>query len=210
MWLVKFVEWGIDQNFGIYGIYPRTLQGSIGIITSPFIHADFFHLMSNTIPFISLMLFLFYFYKKVALEIFLWIYLTTGVWVWAIARDAYHIGASGVVYGLASFLLVSGFISRNVKLIAASLIVVFMYGGMFYGVSPDWVSSDVSWESHLMGALTGLFMAVIFRNSYKAAPGRNDEDGSGDEDGKATTYSSTSEESFHFKYEYRESGSEIK
>lgn len=209
MWVVKFVELGIDQSFGVYGIYPRSLKGSIGILTSPFIHNDFFHLASNSIPFISLMLFLFYYYKKIALEVFLWIYFTTGVWVWAFAREAYHIGASGIVYGLATFLLASGFISKNVKLIAASLIVVFMYGGLFYGINPNWVSPDVSWESHLIGSVTGVFMAVFFRKSYCKSPVDIDDDD--DEDPKSDIfYSSTSEEKVDFNYEYKEYARKVK
>lgn len=204
MWTVKFVEWGLGQNFGIFGIYPRTLKGSIGILTSPLIHADFFHLFSNSIPFVSLMLFLFYYYKKIALEVFLWIYFTTGIWVWAFARNAYHIGASGIVYGLASFLLVSGFISRNIKLMAASLIVLFMYGGLFYGVHPDWVSSDVSWESHLVGAVAGFFMALFFRKSYTRVADQTDDDDEGPYSETPTIYSSSSDHHIDFTYEYKE------
>ena len=167
MWAIKLYEWTGDKNLSFLGIYPRTLKGSIGIITSPFIHSDVFHLFSNTIPYISLTLILFYFYSKKAWEIFIWIYLTTGVWVWAFARQASHIGASGIIYGLASFLLLSGFLTKNIRLISISLIVLFLYGGMFYGISPTTVSEDTSWESHLLGAISGAIFAIFFKPKTK-------------------------------------------
>jgi len=199
MWFIKLLEWSSNMDFGPYGIYPRTLTGSVGIIVSPFIHADFIHLLSNTLPYISFTLLLFYFYKNVAWEVFIWIYLTTGIWVWAFAREAYHIGASGVIYGLASFLLLSGLLSKNIQLIAISLIVLFLYGGMFYGISPEFVAQNVSWESHLLGAVSGVLIALFFRNRLKAQTSpeiENVEDAS---------LSSTSAEKMTFIYHYKES-----
>ncbi|GAA0894248.1 hypothetical protein GCM10009122_39290 [Fulvivirga kasyanovii] len=165
IWGVKIIEFAFDYNFGEFGILPRTLSGSVGIFTAPLIHGDIYHLLSNTLPIIILGVGLFYFYDKIALWVVLLIYLITGFWVWIAARDAYHIGASGVVYGLLTFLLFSGFFRRDSSTLAISFIVLFLYGGTFLtGMIPE--DSGISWESHLMGAIAGVFCAVYFRN-YK-------------------------------------------
>lgn len=165
IWGVKIIEFAFDYNFGEFGILPRTLSGSVGIFTAPLIHGDVYHLLSNTLPIIILGVGLFYFYDKIALWVVLLIYLITGFWVWIAARDAYHIGASGIVYGLLTFLLFSGFFRRDSSTLAISFIVLFLYGGTFLtGMVPE--DSGISWESHLMGAIAGVFCAVYFRN-YK-------------------------------------------
>ena len=201
MWMVKIYEWTTDNDFGNLGIYPRTLKGSIGILTAPFIHADMAHLLSNTVPFVSLTLILFYFYSKKAIEIFAWIYLTTGFWVWAFARPSYHIGASGIVYGLASFLLVSGFLTKNIRLIAISLVVLFLYGGMFYGILPHTVDENVSWESHLLGAITGMLFAIYFKPKPLMDPSIETQN----ENSKIDT---TSSEPIEFIYHFKENPKE--
>lgn len=163
IWGVKIIEFTFDLNFGEYGILPRTLRGSFGILTAPLIHGDVYHLMSNTLPVLVLGVGLFYFYDKIALTVVFLIYCITGFWVWVAARDAYHIGASGVVYGLLTFLLFSGFFRRDSRTLAISFIVLFLYGGTFIaGVVPE--DTGVSWESHLTGAIAGIFCAVYFRS----------------------------------------------
>ena len=165
IWLVKIIEYIFNLDLSSLGNYPRTLQGSMGILLSPLIHGDIYHLFSNTIPFIMLGLGLFYFYNRIALTVFVMIYLMTGFWVWIAARDAYHIGASGLVYGILTFLLVSGFMRKDRGTLAISFVVLFLYGGSFLaGVFPG--SQHVSWESHLMGAVAGIFCAIYFKN-YK-------------------------------------------
>lgn len=163
IWGVKIIEFTFDINLGQYGILPRTLSGSIGIFTAPFIHGDIYHLISNSLPLLILGIGLFYFYDKIATAVILIIYLMTGFWVWIAARDAYHIGASGVVYGMLTFLLFSGFIRRDSRTLAISFIVLFLYGGSFFaGIVPE--DSAISWESHLMGAVAGIFCAVYYKN----------------------------------------------
>lgn len=163
IWLVKCVEYLFEVDFSSFGNYPRTLEGSVGILFSPLIHGDIYHLFSNTVPFIMLGLGLFYFYHRIAITVFILIYLITGLWVWIAGREAYHIGASGLVYGILSFLMISGFMRRNPGTLAISFIVLFLYGGSFItGVFPG--SEHISWESHLMGALAGVLCAVIFKN----------------------------------------------
>lgn len=204
IWAVKIIEFTFDINLGQFGILPRTLSGSIGIFTAPFIHGDIYHLMSNSLPLLILGIGLFYFYDKIATGVILIIYLMTGFWVWIAARDAYHIGASGVVYGMLTFLLFSGFIRRDSKTLAISFIVLFLYGGSFFaGIVPE--DSAISWESHLMGAVAGIFCAVYFKNfKLPIAPkqGFIDDD---DEEEPTSSYLT-----YHFKPTSSETGDEEK
>lgn len=163
LWLVKSVEWALGLSLAEYGILPRTLRGLPGIFTCPLLHGDLMHLLSNTMPLILLTTGLFYFYRRIALEVGLWIYFFSGFWVWLIGRDAYHIGASGLIYGLAAFLLFGGIFQRNRRLMAVSLIVLFLYGGLAYGLMPSASDPQISWESHLLGAIVGFILAIYFR-----------------------------------------------
>ncbi|MDZ7607428.1 MAG: rhomboid family intramembrane serine protease [Cyclobacteriaceae bacterium] len=165
LWFIKAVELATQANYAFLGVLPRTLRGSIGIVTAPLIHGDLIHLMSNTIPLVMLGFILFYFYSKFAIEVFIWIYLISGFWTWLIARNSYHIGASGVVYGMAAFLFFSGIFRRNRPLMTISAVILFLYGGFLYGIFPGMVESDVSWESHFTGALAGTLLAFLFRKA---------------------------------------------
>lgn len=103
-----------------------------------------------------------FFYRKIFFQSLGLIYVMTGALVWVFGRDAYHVGASGVIYGLLAFLVVAGFMRKNVKLIALSIIVAVIYGGLIYGVLPG--QEGISWESHLFGAISGAIVAYLFRN----------------------------------------------
>ena len=162
MWIIKLIEWYFELTFFHYGVYPREFSGLQGVIFSVFIHQDFTHLINNTYPSILLGGMLFYFYKKIGVQIFLWLYFTTGIWLWAIGRPSFHIGASGLVYALASFIFFSGLIKKHTKLSAASLLVIFLYGSMIWGVLP--IYKGVSWEGHLSGFLAGILLAIFYRN----------------------------------------------
>ncbi len=161
IWFIKITEYLYDFQLYKYGIYPLRTENLIGIIFSPLIHGDFDHLMSNSIPFLILASALFYFYKNFAFLVFWLIYFVSGLWVWVAAESgAYHIGASGVVYGLASFLVFSGLIHKNKSLTAVSFIIIFIYGSMIWGVLP--IKKGISWESHLFGGITGFILALWF------------------------------------------------
>jgi membrane associated rhomboid family serine protease len=160
LWLINGIEWMGDVSFANLGIYPHRISGLMGILFSPLIHADAMHLLNNSVPLLVLTIALIYFYKPVALKIFLLIWSVTGLCVWIGGREAYHIGASGVIYGLASFLFFSGIFRKNPKLMAISLLVIFLYGSMVWGIFPFF--PDVSWESHLFGLLSGLTFASIY------------------------------------------------
>lgn len=164
LWIVKFVEISLDLNFYKFGIYPRRLSGLIGIITTPFVHSDLTHLISNSISILILTIGLFYFYRTIAYRVFLLVYLVTGLLIWFGARNAYHIGASGLIYGIAGFLFISGIIRKNHQLATLSLIVAFLYGGIVWGIFPTpKIQRNISWESHLFGLITGIIIAFCFR-----------------------------------------------
>nr|WP_320120311.1 rhomboid family intramembrane serine protease [uncultured Marinifilum sp.] len=168
IWFVKIFEWGLNLDLYYYGIFPLHTKGLAGIFFSPLIHKDFAHLMANSIPFLVLSWGIFYFYRPLSYRIFLLCYFSTNILVWIGAREAYHIGASGLVYSFASFLFFSGIIRNYYRLIAISFIVAFLYGGLFWGVFP--ILKDVSWEGHLFGAISGLTYAVAYRNQGPQKP----------------------------------------
>ncbi|WKN40933.1 rhomboid family intramembrane serine protease [Tunicatimonas pelagia] len=165
LWLIRAIEWSASLDLGVFGILPRTLSGMVGIITAPLVHGTFLHLLSNTFPLILLLVATFYFYNKIALEVFLWIYLITGFWVWVAARQAYHIGSSGIVYGLAAFLLFSGIFRKDIRSVIVAVAIAFLYNGMLQGLLPNATQQNVSWESHLLGSVAGVFCSFYFRAS---------------------------------------------
>ncbi len=150
-----------NLDFGVYGVYPRTLSGMKGIFLSPFIHGDATHLFNNSIPLLVLGTLLFYFYRKISWEVSTIIWLASGLWLWIIGRPSYHIGASSFVYGLAAFLFFSGLIRRNASLLTISLLVVFLYGSLIWGIFP--IEEHISWEGHLAGAIAGTVTAWFYR-----------------------------------------------
>ncbi len=161
LWLVHLLSLLFSEDLSKLGLLPRNLVGLLGIFTSPLIHADFSHLISNTIPLIVLGYIIFSFYPKVSYILFIFIYFFTGLLVWIFARQVFHIGASGVVYGFVSFLFFSGIFRRDNTSIALALVITFLYGGLVWGMIPGW--KGISWESHLFGAITGLIAAYLFR-----------------------------------------------
>ena len=161
LWLIKLLELKSGYLLTEYGVLPRTVEGLKGVITSPLIHGDIKHLVSNSVPLLVLGAGLVYFYKSLAFRVFVGVYLLGGFWLWLGGRESYHIGASGVVYGLTSFLFFSGVFRRDTRLMAISLLVVFLYGGMIWGIFPLFVG--MSWEAHLFGGLAGLLIAFVYR-----------------------------------------------
>lgn len=162
MWLVKIIETITDTSFAHYGLIPRKLEGLIGIVTTPFLHGDFEHLVSNTLPILILGFAILSAFPKFAFRVFGWIFFLTGFWVWVAARPSYHIGASGIIYGMISFLFFMGLIRRDARSIALALLVTFLYGSFIWGIFP--IEQGISWESHLLGGIAGIFCAVLYRN----------------------------------------------
>lgn len=162
LWIIKISEILLNLDFAFLGIFPLKTKGLIGIITAPLIHSDISHLLANSVPLLILGTGLFYFYNKIAIRVFFLSYFIANIWIWLGARQAYHIGASGIVYSIASFLFVSGVIRKNIKLMAIALLVVFLYGSMVWGVLP--LQPQISWESHLMGAIAGIVLAFYYKD----------------------------------------------
>ena len=164
-WLVALGDVSFPNNHLYqFGIEPLTVQGLLGVITSPFIHNDFSHLIANTMPFLILGSALFYFYRGISFRIFTLIWLGSGLMTWFLGRPSWHIGASGVCYALFAFLFISGLIRRNRELIAISLLTVFLYGGMLWGFVPEFAPANVSYEAHGGGLIVGFALSLIYRS----------------------------------------------
>ncbi len=168
MWAVHLIGLELDIRLSKYGLYPRTLHGLLGIFTIPFLHGSFSHLINNSAPMLILGWMLFKFYRSLAFRTLIGIWLISGIWLWISGRDSFHIGASGLVYGLASFLFLSGWLRREKRVAALSFVVVFLYGGLWWGVLP--VDPGISWEGHLWGALAGFSLAIYYRKKGPQRP----------------------------------------
>ncbi|MFP2996190.1 rhomboid family intramembrane serine protease [Spongiivirga sp. MCCC 1A20706] len=159
IWVVYWLELRFSINLSSYGVRPRTLSGLSGIIFSPFLHSSLSHLYHNTIPLFLLSLGLFYFYRPIAIKVLVLGILISGLLTWLIGRPANHIGASGLIYVLVSFIFFKGVRTKYYRLIALSLVVVFIYGSMIWYIFP--VKENMSWEGHLAGLITGVIFAFF-------------------------------------------------
>ncbi|HPR33850.1 MAG TPA: rhomboid family intramembrane serine protease [Prolixibacteraceae bacterium] len=179
-WMVKLAEIMLDVRFIQWGVYPRQLDGLRGIVLSPLVHADFSHLAGNSASFFVLALALFYFYRKVAMRVFVFNYFLSGALLWIDGRESWHVGASGIIYGLAAFLFFSGLFRRDIRLLSISLIVTFLYGGFLWGLFPT--DSAISWEGHLSGAASGTLLSFLYRKYGPPLPDYESEDSETDND----------------------------
>jgi len=163
LWLIKLSEVVMGVSFVKVGIYPREFSGLLGLITAPLIHGSFSHLINNSVSFLLLGTAVFYFYNVIAFRVTFLTWVIAGFWVWVAARPSYHIGASMLIYGYASFLFFSGVFRNDMRLLAISLLVTFLYGGMVWGILP--IEDGISWEGHLAGGLVGLVLAYFYRKT---------------------------------------------
>jgi membrane associated rhomboid family serine protease len=168
LWILKLVEYLGGFDFSQFGIYPRRMNGLVGILFSPFIHSSVSHLFANTAPIIVIGTMLLYGYPRAAKVLLAVVYLGGGLAVWLFAREAYHIGASGLAFGMLFFVATIGVIRWEQRTIALSLVVFILYGGMIGGIIPG--AHDVSFESHLSGALIGIVLAFLLRNHDHEPP----------------------------------------
>ena len=162
MALVKMIEIKYGYNLSTYGLFPKDVKSLIGIILCPFIHGSTHHLFNNLIPLFFLLSAMIHFYDNLAYYIYILIHILAGLLLWFIGREVYHIGASGIVYGLATFMFFSGIFRKNIQLLSFSLLITFLYGSMVWGIFPETVKPGVSWEAHLSGAIIGFVLSIFF------------------------------------------------
>ncbi len=161
LYSIKLYETINNVHFTYLGVYPKSIKGLLGIITHPFVHGDWTHLLNNSVSLFFLSWAIIYFYKKIAFQIIPLLWLVTGFWLWILGRESYHIGASTLVYAFASFLFFSGVFRKNKSLAIVSLLIVFLYGSMVWGIFP--MKAQISFEGHLAGFLAGLAFAFYYR-----------------------------------------------
>ncbi len=189
MWLVKIIEVSYGVRLGQWGVVPHTARGLIGILTLPFLHGSWEHLLSNSVPILVLGTALYYCYPTLAHRVLLITYLASGLITWCIGNpESTHIGASALVYGLNLFLIMSGFIRGNRMLTVIALIVVFLYGGFVWGMIPELARlQSISWEGHLSGALIGIVLAVFLKKEGPQKEVHHWDDDDEDDDGSDPT-----------------------
>ena len=161
LWLIQLSNWMLDLGPGDLGVRPRELSGAIGILFAPLLHAGFEHLISNSLPLIVSGTTLLYLYPQSARWVLPMIYIGPGVAVWLFGRSSVHLGASGLVYGLVSYILVAGLIRHDRRAVAASFLIFFMYGALVWGIFP--IETGVSWETHLAAFVIGGLLALALR-----------------------------------------------
>ena len=160
IWIVALLDWGLGLDLTRFGVRPGSLSGLPGVLVAPLLHGDFSHLISNSLPLLVLATGMLYLYPQSSFKVMPAVYLGPGFAVWLLGRPPLHIGASGLIYGLAMYILVSGVIRRDTRAVSASMLVFFLYGTLLWGLLPS--HSNISWETHLIAALIGLVLAVVF------------------------------------------------
>lgn len=165
IWIIHLLQFIGGWDWSNFGLFPRRTWGLTGILTSPLIHADFAHISSNTLSLFILSLFVYHFYRSVAVKATVLIYLFSGIFLWLFGRPVYHIGASGLIYGFVSFIFWNGIFRRNIRSIALSLFVLFQFNGMFLGIFP--VENGISWDGHLFGAFAGILISYYLKDELE-------------------------------------------
>ena len=170
LWLVHLMNWGLDLDAQPFGVRPREWLGLIGIGAAPLVHSDFAHLVANSAPLLVLGAVMLFLYPHATLRVLPAVYLGPGVLVWLFGRDSVHLGASGLVYGLVSYVFVAGLLRRDRRAVAASLMVILLYGSLAWGVLP--IDPRMSWETHLSAAAIGVLLALALRRLDVPPPKR--------------------------------------
>ncbi|MCL2167664.1 MAG: rhomboid family intramembrane serine protease [Lentimicrobiaceae bacterium] len=165
LWVVFLINDMFGLHWNEYGLVPRKINGLFGIITMHFLHGDYAHLFSNSVPLLVLLFSIFYFFHPKALLILLMSLFIVGILTWIIGTDGIHIGASGIVYALAFFLVIISILKQETKLMAYSLIIIFLYGSIVWGFFPQlFPDKHISWEGHLAGAIAGIVLAFFYKD----------------------------------------------
>jgi len=167
LWIIQIVHAITGIDFTTLGVFPRKVEGLPGILFTPLIHGSWEHLFSNSVSFLMLSVVLFWFYPRIAMKSIIWLYFLSGLGIWIFAQpNSYHIGASGVVYGMVSLVFWNGIFRRNVKSIILALIILMLYAGLFEGIVPG--KEGISWEGHLFGGIAGIILAWFYRKDVEA------------------------------------------
>lgn len=166
MWVIQAIQWVFGINFWTLGILPLHIVGLKGILFSPLIHGSWGHLLANSLPLYLLTAMILFFYRRIAMPSFITIYLLSGLFTWLLPfQNAWHVGASGLIYGLWGFVISNGILRRNLKSIALALLVLFYFGGMFFGILPGEIG--ISWQGHLAGLIAGIFTSFWFKETLE-------------------------------------------
>ena len=169
LWLVFWYELQFQHNLSHFGIYPREVYGLKGILFSPFLHSDIEHLANNSVALLVLLPILRYFYKEQSFVVLFLGILFSGLGTWLLGRPNYHIGASGLIYALVSFIFFKGIFTKYYRLVALSFTIVILYGGSVWYMFPN-VKEGISWEGHLAGFLVGLALALVLKTPQFSKP----------------------------------------
>lgn len=172
---IHFLQFLLGVSWSNWGVHPRSAEGVLGIFLMPLLHADWAHLISNSVPLFLLITLAYDVYPKVFFQTFSIIYILTGSLVWLSGNvNSYHIGASGIVYGLVAFLFMMGVFRKDRKSLTITAFIAFMYGGLAVGLFP--VQEGISWEGHLFGALSGTLSAILFYSIDKVIVEKEEDD----------------------------------
>ena len=161
LWAIWITEEALGLHLGRFGLQPRTPGGLLGVLTAPLLHGSAGHLFSNSLPLVISATGMLFLYPNSSLRSIPVIWIGSGLLAWVIGRPSFHYGASGLIYGMLAFLFVSGMLRRDMRSIAVSLMVWFLYGTMIWGVLP--IRPHMSWELHLCGAVLGIACAIWYR-----------------------------------------------
>lgn len=161
LWAVFIIDAAFGLRLGRFGLRPGSIPGLIGIVTAPLLHGSFQHILSNTIPLLVSLTATLYLYPSSSLRVIPLLWLGSGAIAWYIGRPSLHFGVSGLIYGLLAYVFISGILRLDMRSVAVSLLVGFLYGSMIWGVLP--IRPNMSWEMHLGGAMMGCLLAILYR-----------------------------------------------
>lgn len=162
LWVIFALDLMFQLHLNRFSLQPRNFEALYGIFTFPLLHGDLSHIFGNTISVLALLIGVRYYFPTIFSNVFVLSYILPGIITWFIGRPHFHLGASGMIFALFTFLFISGIIRSNRYLLAISLLVVFLYGGQLWYMFP--IEEGISWEGHLSGSITGVIMSFIFRN----------------------------------------------